>query len=60
MNDEEQVKKALREACGFIDPLPAPPVQKSSLEETLERANAIWDQVMAEGGRIPSNIFGKD
>ena len=59
MNDHEEIKKALREACGFIDPVIEPQAPPSYTELASERALMVWDTIMARNGSMPEGLNGE-
>jgi len=56
-NDDELLKMALRQACGFEEPqAPTPP---SSINDIAEQAREVWELFLAKGGRVEDLIDRK-
>jgi len=58
MTDDDEMRM-LREACGFVDPVVQQEAPPSNIDHAIEKAEAVWDYMLARSGTIP-DILGGD
>ena len=54
--EDEEIKRTLRDLCGFEEPEVAPPI--SAVEEASQRALDAWELMMANAGIMPDILNG--